>query len=345
MFKLRRLFGELDMELRKPYALFLGDAPDRLAAKVAIGVAEWRLDQCVGQVRLPDCKPRLDLPDMSIDEAAEAGAQTLVIGVANRGGLIPDSWHQTLVDAVTLGLDIASGLHAPLSVVPGLNQAADERGSTLHEVRQPIGPFLVANGEPRSGHRLLTVGTDCSVGKMYTTLAIERELANRGVPTDFRATGQTGILIEGSGIPVDAVVADFISGAVEQLCPAAPEDHWDLIEGQGSLHHPSFSGVSLGLLHGAQPTDLVLCHEPTRTHMRGLPNQPLPSLEGCIDTNLTAAQLISPHARFVGVAVNTSALDEGAAKNELDRIASETGLPTVDPVRHGVAPMIDQMLT
>ncbi len=210
------------MELRKPYALFLGDAPDRLAAKVAIGVAEWRLDQCVGQVRLPDCKPRLDLPDMSIDEAAEAGAQTLVIGVANRGGSIPDSWHQTLVDAVTLGLDIASGLHAPLSVVPGLNQAADERGSTLHEVRQPIGPFLVANGEPRSGHRLLTVGTDCSVGKMYTTLAIERELANRGVPTDFRATGQTGILIEGSGIPVDAVVADFISGAVEQLCPAAP---------------------------------------------------------------------------------------------------------------------------
>ncbi|MFQ6005880.1 MAG: N-acetyltransferase DgcN [Woeseia sp.] len=332
------------MELRKPYALFLGDAPDRLAAKVAIGVAEWRPEQCVGQVRLPDCRARLDLPDMSIEEAAEAGAQTLVIGVANRGGVIPSSWHRTLSDAVTLGLDIASGLHTPLSIIPGLLQAADRRGIALHEVRQPNGPFMVANGKPRSGRRLLTIGTDCSVGKMYAALAIERELANRGVPTTFRATGQTGILIEGSGIPVDAVVADFISGAVEQLCPAAPKDHWDLIEGQGSLHHPSFSGVSLGLLHGAQPTDLVLCHEPTRTHMRGLPNQPLPSLKRCIDTNLTAGQVTSPHVRFVGVAVNTSALDADKAKNELDRISSETGLPAVDPVRHGVAPIVDQML-
>lgn len=332
------------MEIPKPYALFLGDAPDRLAAKVAIGIADWRREQCVGQVVLPGCAPRLDMPEMGIAEAVAAGARSLVIGVANRGGVIPEAWHETLLEAARLGMHIASGLHTPLADVPGLVRAAEVCGAALHEVRRPQGRLPVGTGELRSGRRLLTVGTDCSVGKMYTALALERELLDRGLAADFRATGQTGILIDGAGVPVDAVVADFISGAVEQLCPAAPDDHWDLVEGQGSLHHPSYAGVSLGLLHGAQPTELVLCHEPTRGHMRGLPQQPLPSLAATMEANLDAARLVSPRVRFVGVAVNTSALDAAAAEALLTAIGGETGLPAVDPLRTGVAPIVDRML-
>ena len=245
--------------LRKPYVLFLGDVEDNLAAKVAFGINDWRRSDCVGQIRLDGCKASIDLPQISIIEAKEKGAKTLIVGVANRGGGISKSWHASLIEAANMGLDIASGLHELLDTVPGLEEAAKKNNAVLHEARIPKGPFPIASAQPRSGHRLLTVGTDCSVRKMYTALAIERELKRRGVKADFGATGQTGILITGSGVPIDAVVADFISGAIEQLCPSNEKDHWDIIEGQGSLFHPSFAGVSLGLIHGAQPTDLVFC--------------------------------------------------------------------------------------
>lgn len=332
------------MDLKKPYVLFLGDAPERLHAKVAIGIAEWRPQQCVGQIRLPNCVPELPMPEMTLAECVAAGARTLVIGVANRGGTLSATWYPTLLEAVQLKLDIASGLHESLAEVPGLVAAAKANGCTLHEVRRPSRPFPIGNALPRSGRRLLTVGTDCSVGKMYTTLALQLELAARGIAADFRATGQTGILIDGKGVAVDAVVADFMSGAIEELCPAAADDHWDLIEGQGSLFHPSYAGVSLGLIHGAQPTHLVLCHEPTRPHLRGLPHQPMPSLAACMEANLAAAAIVSPEARFVGIAVNTFALEETAATALLRKIADETGLPAVDPLRGGVAAIADRML-
>ena len=153
---------------------------------------------------------------------------------------------------------------------------------------------------------------------MYTALAIERELQSRGLHATFRATGQTGILIAGSGIAIDAVVADFISGAVEAIAPSNDHDHWDIIEGQGSLFHPSFAGVSLGLLHGSQADALVLCHEPTRTHMRNLPEYPIPGLQECIERNLEAARLTNPKARFVGASINTKALDEVQARKMVD---------------------------
>jgi uncharacterized NAD-dependent epimerase/dehydratase family protein len=282
---------------------------------------------------------------MTVREAAEVGAKTLVIGVANRGGEIPDVWHEALREAARIGMDVASGLHKPLSNVPGLIAAAETGGAALLEVRRPTESFPIGDALTRTGRRVLSVGTDCSVGKMYTCLALERELAARGESVDFRATGQTGILIDGKGVAVDAVVSDFISGAIEQLCPAAADNHWDVIEGQGSLFHPSFAGVSLGLLHGAQPRDLVLCHEPTRTHLRGLPHQSLPSVQACIDANLAAAAIVSPHVRFVGVAVNTSAVDESAAAQVLERLSRETGLPAVDPLRDGVAAIVDRMLS
>ncbi len=327
----------------KPYLLFLGDAPDQLAAKTAAGVAHWRPADCLGQLRLPGCKADLGLADLTIEQAAARGVRTLIVGVANRGGHFSQQWIATLEAALAAGMDIASGLHGRLSSVPELAASAARHGRRLTDVRHPTVELAVANGRKRSGKRLLTVGTDCSVGKMYTALAIERELHQRGLPASFRATGQTGIFIAGTGISVDAVVADFISGAVEQISPANEPGHWDIIEGQGSLFHVSFAGVSLGLLHGAQPDALVLCHEPTRTHMRGLPDYPLPSLTACSATNETAARLANPAARVIGCAINTAALQPGAARALLQQTADQLGLPCIDPVRDGVAPLVDAM--
>jgi len=331
------------MAIRTPYLLFLGDAPDALAAKTAAGVAYWRPEACIGQLRLPGCKADLGLPDMNIEAAAKAGAKTVIVGVANRGGVVAESWIPLLTRALERGLDLAAGLHQRLAAVPALKAAAERHGRAIHDVRHPTREFEVANGKTRPGKRLLTVGTDCSIGKMFAALALERELRRRGMKADFRATGQTGILIAGDGVSIDAVVADFISGAVEWLAPANAPDHWDLIEGQGSLFHASYAGVSLGLLHGAQPTALVMCHEPTRTHMRGLPGYKLPSLQVCIETNLRAARLTSPDVTCVGIAINTSALDASAADSLLKQTADAFGLPCVDPVRTGVSAIADRL--
>ena len=203
------------MELRTPYLLFLGDAHDQLAAKTSAGVAHWRPEWCVGQFRLPGCGADLYLPDLTIEEAASRGAKTVIVGIANRGGVIAEKWLPPLLSALDHGMDLASGLHRRLSDVPALKERAARFGRQLNDVRHPTRDFDVASGKKRSGKRLLTVGTDCSLGKMYTALAIEREMRKRGMKADFRATGQTGILIAGSGVSVDAVIADFISGATE----------------------------------------------------------------------------------------------------------------------------------
>ncbi len=329
------------MSLRTPYLLFAGDAPDDLAAKTAHGVCDWRPEWCVGQLRLDGCRAALDLPEMTIAEGAAAGAKTLVIGVANRGGVVGDTWIAPLVEALEAGLDIASGLHVRLSDVPEIRDTAETVGRALFDVRHPTRVFALGTGEARAGKRLLTVGTDASVGKMYTSLAIEREMRRRGMKADFRATGQTGIFVAGDGVSVDAVVSDFVSGAVEWLCPENDPDHWDVVEGQGSLFHPSFAGVSLGLIHGAQADALVLCHEPTRTNMRGLPNQPLPDITDCIRMNEATARLTNPEARVVGVAVNTHAMDDGLAY--LKNLEARLSLPCVDSVATGVAPIVDAL--
>jgi uncharacterized NAD-dependent epimerase/dehydratase family protein len=330
-------------DLRRPYLLFLGDAADRLAAKTAIGIHAWRPAWCAGTLALPGCRVSLPLPALSPAEAVAAGCRTLVIGVANAGGVIGDAWIDPLAQALAAGLDVANGLHQRLADIPRLAAAAATSGARLIEVRIPDRDFPVGTGARRAGRRLLTVGTDCSVGKMYATLALERDMRSAGFKATFRATGQTGILVAGSGVAIDAVVADFIAGAVEWLAPANDADHWDLIEGQGSLFHPSFAGVSLGLLHGAQADALVMCHEPTRPHMRGLPGWPLPEIGRCIAANEEAARLTNPAVRCVGVAVNTSDLPEAARKPYLADLADRLGLPCVDPMIDGTAPLIARL--
>jgi uncharacterized NAD-dependent epimerase/dehydratase family protein len=330
-------------KLKNPYLLFLGDAADQLAAKTADGIARWRPDWCVGQLRLPQCNADLGLPDMDLEAGRQAGAQTLIVGVANRGGIISDQWMATLNTALELGYDIASGLHTRLAASPALSAKAAKAGLQLIDVRYPKEEFKVGNGIKRTGKRLLTVGTDCSVGKMFTALAIEREMRARGLNATFRATGQTGIFIAGSGVSVDAVVADFIAGATEALSPDNEPHHWDLIEGQGSLFHASYAGVSLGLLHGAQADCLVLCHEPTRQHMRGLPEYPLPDLAACIELNETAGRLTNPAGRVIGISINTSGLPQAQADLYLQEIETATGLPCVDAYRQGAARLVDAL--
>jgi len=329
--------------IQHPYLLFLGDAADPLAAKVAQGIVDWRPEFCVGQLRLPNCNADLGLEEMTLAEAREAGAKTLVIGVANRGGVIADSWIEILSEALIQGYDLAAGLHNKLADVPQLADLSAQNGRTLFDVRHPTDNFDVASGTKRKGQRLLAVGTDCSCGKMYTTLAMEKEMQARGLKASFRATGQTGILITGNGVSIDAVVADFISGAVESLCPDNEADHWDIIEGQGSLFHPSFAGVSMGLLHGAQADALIMCHEPTRTHMRGLPHYALPAIEECMEANLNAARLTNENARFVGLSINTSKMDEAAADAYLKDLSRQFDMPAVDPFRSGVGPLIEAL--
>jgi uncharacterized NAD-dependent epimerase/dehydratase family protein len=327
-----------------PYLLYLGNETDELSVKTSRGLAQWRPELCVGQFRGPSCGLSLGLPDMDFREAAQRGARTLILGIANAGGLMGTESLRHVVAALEAGLNIASGLHQRLRDQPLIAAAAQRCGRQLFDVRDPPPGLPVGKGVRRPGRRLLTVGTDCSVGKMYTTLAIEREMHGRGMLADFRATGQTGILIAGSGVPVDAVVADFIAGSVEWLSPARHDGGWDLIEGQGSLFHPSYAGVSLGLLHGAQPDALILCDEPGRPHMRGLPSRSLPELEACLQANLEAARLTNPGVKAVGVALNTSKLSTAEMERVCAEVSGALGLPCQDPVRTGVDLLVDSLV-
>lgn len=331
------------MQIATPYLMFLGDVPDKLAAKTAYGIVDWRPEWCVGQLRLPGCAADLGIPDLTIAEGVAKGARTLIVGVVNAGGVLPEHWIATIVQAIEAGLDVASGLHTRLGSVPAIAEAASRHGRQLHDVRHSDERFDTGKGIRRPGRRLLTVGTDCSVGKKYTVLALEKGMRARGLDADFRATGQTGVFISGRGVAIDAVVADFISGAVEWIAPAADPRHWDLIEGQGSLFHPSFAGVSLGLLHGAQADAFVVCHEPTRTTMRGVKHA-LPSIREVIDLTVQLGRLTNPEIRATGIAINTQALEEGEARAFLDKLAAEHGLPATDPVRFGVEGLVDRLV-
>jgi uncharacterized NAD-dependent epimerase/dehydratase family protein len=260
----------------------------------------------------------------------------------NAGGVLNETWVPSILKALESGMDVASGLHIRLGADPRIADAAAKHGRQLFDVRQSDQRFATGKGTKRTGMRLLTVGTDCSVGKKYTALALEREMAARGFDAEFKATGQTGVFISGRGVAIDAVVADFISGAVEWISPDAAADHWDLVEGQGSLFHPSFSGVTLGLLHGAQPDAFVVCHEPTRTTMRGV-KHPLPTIAEVIDLTIRCGKLTNPDIRPVGIAVNTQALSEADAKAYLAQVSGEHDLPATDPIRFGVGTIIDRL--
>lgn len=329
--------------IETPYLLFLGDAPDQLAIKVAQGIKDWRPENAVGQYRMEGCKADLGLADMSLKEAKAAGAKTLVIGVANRGGMISQAWKKVLVLALEEGFDLASGLHNLLRDEPDLAAVAEATGRSLHDVRIPEVRYPIANGEKRSGKRVLAVGTDCSVGKMYTALALDAEMRERGLKSTFRATGQTGILITGDGVPLDAVIADFMAGSIEYLTPDNDADHWDIIEGQGSLFHASYSGVTMALIHGGQPDALILSHEPTRPHMRGLPGYTLPSLEDLRDVALRLAHVVNPACRVIGISINTQHMSEAEALAYLAEVEGRMGLLACDPMRTGTGKLVDAL--
>ncbi len=330
--------------LRKPYLLFVGDAQDAAEAKTAFGLRDWARDACVAQLRLPQSRLDLGLPDMTPEAAARAGAGSLVIGVAPVGGQIPREWESVLHAAIAAGLDVVSGMHRPLEGVAGLAEAASKRGVALVNVRLPRQTFPVASGRRRSGKRLLTVGTDCALGKKYTALALTEAMRARGFAADFRATGQTGILIAGGGIALDAVTADFAAGAAELLSPDAPSDHWDVIEGQGSLFHPAYAGVTLALVHGSQPDVLILCHDPSRRHLHALPDFPTPDLRTAATRYLEAARLTNPNAMLGGVSLTTSMLGESQRERTLAEAAQSLGIPCFDPLQTPLKGALDFFL-
>lgn len=324
-----------------PYLLYLGN---KKSAKVAQGIRYWRPEACIGQLRDEDCRLDLGLPDMTVAEAAAAGAKTLVIGIANRGGRFSKKWIAVLEEALEADMDIASGLHDLLRDQRRLRRLAKDRGRTLHDVRVHDRQYPLGTGKPRTGKRCLAVGTDSSVGKMYTMLAMEREMKLRGLKATFRATGQTGILIAGEGVPLDALIGDFMSGGIEWLTPDNEPDHWDLVEGQGSLFHPSYACLTTSLLHGAQPDALILCHEPTRKNVRGIKEYPPPSLSDLRDLSLQVARLTNRDCIVAGISINTGKMGTADARDYISRVEDDMALPTADPVRDGAGKLVDALL-
>lgn len=323
--------------LSTPYLLFLGDCIEPGYAKTAFGLRDWAGEACLGEFALPGATVSTGLDPLTPAEAAAKGAKSMVIGIANSGGRIPPKWIPALEDALASGLDLVSGMHARLSDFPAVRAAAERSGSRLIDVRRPPSDLPVATGQKRSGKRLLTVGTDCALGKKYTALAIDRAFSSRGIQSSFRATGQTGIMIAGRGIPIDSVVADFAAGAVEALSPNAPRNHWDVIEGQGSLFHPAYSSVSLALLHGGQPDVFVVCHDPARRHVLGHGDFPLPTIEQLVDMTVRLGQRTNPAIRCGGVSLNTACMSRDEAEDLLVHEERRLGMPVADPMRGGAA--------
>lgn len=331
------------IELRTPYLIFLGDITELTYAKTGAGLAEWRRELCLGQLSLVDDGVDLGLPAMSVEDAAARGAGSLVIGTAAVGGVIPPSWEDSLVRAARAGLDIVAGVHGSLRDYPALVAAAEAAGTRLVDVRVPPRHLPVGTGKKRSGKRLLTVGTDCAVGKKYSALALEAAMKGAGLKATFRASGQTGIMIAGQGIPIDAVVSDFLSGAAELLSPGNEPDHWDVIEGQGGLMHPGYAAVTTGLLLGSQPDALVVCHDAGRSHISGWPDFPLPGIDAVIERAITVGSLTNPAIRCVGVSVNTSSLAPDDREDYLARLEAELGLPCFDPLLDDPARILESL--
>ena len=332
-------------QFKFPFVVFFGDIGNEIYGKTGLGLVEWRREGCVGQVRLPGCAVDSGVADVTVQQARALGARTLVVGSAAVGGGIPDGWVTTLRDAAAAGLDIVAGLHIRLASLPGLADTAAAASVRLLDVRVPPPGLPVGTGRKRSGKRVLTVGTDCACGKKYTALELDRELRQRKIASDFRATGQTGIMIAGQGIPMDAVVADFATGAAELLSPDNEPGHWDVIEGQGSIFHPGYLQVTIALLVGSQPDAFVVCHDPLRTAISGWPDFQLPSIGDVIERTVAVGRLTNPGIRCVGVSLNTSKVAAGERAAVLARYAAETGLPCVDPLSGGLGAVVDRMLS
>ena len=283
----------------------------------------------------------------SIDEAMQYKPDALLIGTQWAGGELPEAWRPELIKAIKAKLDIVNGLHDFLSEDPEYNRLAKENNVKLLDVRRSPDELPIASGKARDVKALtiLTVGTDCSVGKMTVSLELLNEAEKRGFKGKFVATGQTGIMITGGfGIAIDRVIGDFMAGATEQMVlEAAPGQDFVFVEGQGSLAHPSFSGVTLALMHGSAAKAMVLCHKSSRTCINNLPDFPQPDFRKMIEVSETMAEFVQP-SRVVAMALNTKGLSDEEAKRAIADAESQTGLPATDPVRFGAKILFDAIL-
>jgi len=279
----------------------------------------------------------------TFEEAMTYAPSALLIGIAPPGGQLPLAWRALLLKAIRAGLDVWSGLHSLLGDDPEFASAAAEQEVEIRDLRRAPTDLDVSYGRARTVEAtvILTVGSDCNIGKMTTQLQIRRAVAERGHRVAFAATGQTGILVEGRGIAVDAVIADFIAGAAERVTLEAAEGaDIVLVEGQGSLVHPAFSGVSLGLMHGSLPHAMILCAQPSRTTVNRHPWVPLPSLRELIRLYEQVAEPLRP-SPVIGIALNTFDLSDVEAHEAIERARAETGLPVTDPVRFATSALAD----
>lgn len=331
------------LTLKPPYLIFVGDTEDKIFAKTGLGLVEWRPELCLGQIALSKNCVDLGIPSMSLEEALDAGVRSVVIGNASVGGVMPDKALDVLEKACLMGFDIIGGVHTKLNSIERLKSASEKSGANLVDVRVPPADIPVSTGIKRTGKRLLTVGTDCALGKKYTALGLEKDMKALGWSVDFRASGQTGIMIAGSGIPIDAVVSDFVSGAAELLSPNNDVEHWDIIEGQGGIFHPGYGAVSFGLLIGSQPDAFIVCHEVERKYITGWSEFEVPSIEEVIERTIALGSLTNPAIRCVGVSVNTSKLSDSEKDNYLSELSTQLGLPCVDPLRCGTNAIIDNI--
>ncbi len=328
-----------------------GSSADPLYGKTMRGVLRYRREDVVAildSMRVGESEDGVPVV-ASVAEAAELGPTTALVGVVTQGGYFPPAWMELLRDCVEHGLDVENGLHVFLADDPALRTLAEERGVELRDLRRPPADLSTATGENLAADAtiVLTVGSDCAIGKMTVSCELDLEARRRGLRSVFVPTGQTGMAIAGWGIAVDAVVADFVAGAAERLVLEGRERGGELlwVEGQGSLVHPVYSGVTLGLYHGSVPHLLVLCHEAGRTHIEGAGGgpHPIPPLRELVELHERIALPVRP-ARVAAVALNTRALGEEEARAVIAAAEEETGLPADDPVRFGAAKLVDAVL-
>lgn len=321
-------------------------------AKTAISLLRYRPDDIA-------CVIDQEAAGKTAQQVLNAGGQTpvvsninsvneldaLYIGIAPPGGKLPQEWQPLIEQAISRRMDIVSGLHDFLNENEHYRNLAAESGSRLIDVRANRHRSTARNVRFRHGcTRIHSVGHDCSVGKMVATLEVQKGLSQRGLDAKFLATGQTGIMISGEGIPIDCVVADFVNGAAEQLVEQNQQHDFLLVEGQGSISHPAFSAVTLGLLHGSAPDGLIFCYEAGRALVKGLDEVPIPPLEDQMEAYLKLANLRHP-CQFIGVAVNTRTLNDEHARNELQAAADRFKLPVCDVYRTGPEPLIDACIS
>lgn len=342
---------------RRRYAILSEGAFGDLPSKTAMGVIRYGRDPVVAVLDSTRAGRNVkewlgeafDIPVVaSLAEALAYHPDALLIGIAPQGGRIPPDWRRTIMQAIDSGLDVVSGLHEFVSEDPEFVAAAVARGVALVDHRKPPDFQGVSSGRAhRPGtHVILTVGTDCAIGKMSVALELRRSATQAGLSAVFVATGQTGIMIEGWGAAVDRLVSDFVNGTVEWLVERAEGmGDWIFVEGQGSLDHPAYSAVTLGLVHGATPDAMVLVHQPGRTEHHGWEGRDgarLESLVPFIRLHEEVAALVRP-SRVAAVALDTHEMSESAARAEISRVSHETGLPTDDPVRFGGERLLDAL--